>query len=187
MRVLSMTRAAIACSFATFALAGCGSDSPSPSVPSSPPMAVGGGDGGETTDGGEETRNGSHLITFPANFDQMVMYGDYRRGDGGELAYALPVTLDAAKKGETLPIGTALVLEVFNDDEVASYFVMQKGEGWAQGYSEDERTGDWNFQEFATNRQVGANSEPLRCMACHGDAEEDDFNFSRDRMESYMP
>ena len=28
----------------------------------------------------------NRVTTFPADFDQMVMYGDYRRGSGGELA-----------------------------------------------------------------------------------------------------
>src|SRR5687767_2250130 len=38
----------------------------------------------------------NRVITFPAEFGQMVMYGDYRRGSGGELAYALPETIEIA-------------------------------------------------------------------------------------------
>jgi len=40
--------------------------------------------------------------TFPALFDNTVMYGDYRRDSGGGLAYALPETIAIAKSGQTL-------------------------------------------------------------------------------------
>ena len=65
--------------------------------------------------------------TFPANFDQMVMYGDYRRGTGGELAYALRETIDLAKAGQPLPPGTRLVLEIYDNGALTGYFVMEKG------------------------------------------------------------
>lgn len=45
----------------------------------------------------------ANRATFPKDFKQMVMYGDYRRGSGGELAYALKETIDIAKAGQPLP------------------------------------------------------------------------------------
>ena len=69
----------------------------------------------------------ANRATFPASFEQMVMYGDYRRGSGGELAYALPETIAIAKAGQPLPPGTSLVLEIYNGGALTSYFVMEKG------------------------------------------------------------
>lgn len=40
----------------------------------------------------------TNRVTFPTDFAEMKMYGDYRRGTGGELAYALPETIETAKK-----------------------------------------------------------------------------------------
>ncbi|MEQ1935311.1 MAG: hypothetical protein ABL962_15735 [Fimbriimonadaceae bacterium] len=53
----------------------------------------------------------TNRVTFPADFDQMVLYGDYIRGSSGEMAYARPETIAAAKAGLPLPPGTQLVLE----------------------------------------------------------------------------
>lgn len=125
--------------------------------------------------------------TFPADFDQMVMYGDYRRGSGGELAYALPETIEIAKSGQTLPPGTHLVLEIYNDDALVSYFVMEKGEGWGLDFAEEDRAGDWHFQQFGTDRTVRREAIGDRCVSCHQGAAENDFMFTWGRMQDYMP
>lgn len=125
--------------------------------------------------------------TFPADFDQMVMYGDYRRGSGGELAYALPETIAIAQSGQTLPPGTHLVLEIYNDDALVSYFVMEKGDGWGLDFAEEDRTGDWHFQQFGTDRTVQREAIADRCVSCHQGAAENDFMFTWGRMQDYMP
>ena len=53
---------------------------------------------------GAKVQAQTNRVRFPANFDQMAMYGDYRRGTGGELAYALRDTTDIAKAGQPLPV-----------------------------------------------------------------------------------
>lgn len=129
----------------------------------------------------------TNRATFPADFDQMVMYGDYRRGSGGELAYALPETVEIAKSGETLPPGTTLVLEIYSDDALTDYFVMEKGDGWGLDFTEEERTGDWHFQQFDTGRNVRRTAIADRCVACHQGAANNDFMFTLGRMQDYMP
>ena len=125
--------------------------------------------------------------TFPAFFDQMVMYGDYRRGSGGELAYALPETIAIAKTDQPLPAGTVLVLEIYNDGALTDYFVMEKGEGWGLDFAEEERAGDWHFQQFDTNKTVRRQAIAERCVSCHQGAAENDFMFTWGRMQDYMP
>jgi hypothetical protein len=129
----------------------------------------------------------NRVTTFPADFDQMVMYGDYRRGSGGELAYALPETLATAKSGQPLPPGTRLVLEIYNSGSLTDYFVMEKGEGWGLEVSEELRTGDWHFQQFDTGRQVRRTAMAERCESCHQGAASKDFMFTYDRMLSFVP
>jgi hypothetical protein len=129
----------------------------------------------------------TNRATFPADFEQMVMYGDYRRGSGGELAYALQETIDIAKSGQPLPPGTVLVLEIYSDDTLTGYFVMEKGEGWGLDFAEEDRTGDWHFQQFDTGKSVRRTAVAERCASCHQGAAANDFMFTLSRMQDYLP
>jgi hypothetical protein len=129
----------------------------------------------------------TNRATFPAYFDQMVMYGDYRRGSGGELAYALPETIEIAQSGQTLPPGTVLVLEIYTAGTLTSYFVMEKGEGWGLDFAEEDRAGEWHFQQFGADRTVRREAIAERCVSCHQGAATNDFMFTWDRMQGYMP
>lgn len=129
----------------------------------------------------------ANRATFPASFDRMVMYGDYRRGTGGELAYALPETIEIAKAGQPLPPGTSLVLEIYDGGELTSYFVMEKGEGWGLDFPEETRTGDWHFQQFGPDRTVQRTAIAERCQSCHSSQASDDYMFTTERMLSYVP
>ncbi len=130
----------------------------------------------------------SRITSFPQSFGQMVMYGDYRRGSGGELAYALQDTIDTAQAGLPLPNGTVLVLEIYANDILTDYFVMEKGQNWGLDITEDIRNGDWHFQQFDPNRQVRRTAIADRCMSCHqGAGTASEFMFSYERMLGYMP
>lgn len=160
--------------------------SPSATVAASSATAAMGSDrGGPPLTPGSQDQ--TSRVTFPANFDQMVMYGDYRRGSGGELANALPETIDTAKAGQPLPAGTVLVLEIFQDNAVSGYFVMEKGVDWGLAFPEELRTGDWHFQEFDRNRQVRVGASINRCISCHQSQASDDFMYTLERMRSYLP
>jgi hypothetical protein len=77
---------------------------------------------GTLTQGAQAQAN--RITTSPAEFVQMVMYGDYRRGSGGGLAHA-PETIEIAKSGLPLPPGTRLVLEIYNDNALTDYFLRR--------------------------------------------------------------
>ena len=130
----------------------------------------------------------NRITTFPQSFGQMVMYGDYRRGTGGELAYALQETIDTAQAGLPLPNGTVLVLEIYNSGALTDYFVMEKGQDWGLDFAEEARNGDWHFQQFDPSQQVRRTAFADRCMSCHqGAGADSEFMFSYERMLSYMP
>ena len=87
-----------------------------------------------------------------------------------------PSTL--AKAGRPLPPGTVLVLEIYDDNALTDYFVMEKREDWGLDFAEEDRTGDWHFQQFDPDGQVRrtasgsrsmkrrANSGPSPCSSC---------------------
>jgi hypothetical protein len=129
----------------------------------------------------------NNRATFPANFEQMVMYGDYRRGTGGELAYALRETIDIAKAGQPLPPGTRLVLEIYDNGTLTGYFVMEKGIDWGLDFAAEQRTGDWHFQQFGTDKQVRRTAIAARCQSCHQSQAANDYMFTIDRMRAYVP
>ena len=125
--------------------------------------------------------------TFPKNFKVYVLYGTYDRGSSKEEAFATAETIAIAKSGKPLPPGTQLVLGIWTDYKLVSYFVMEKGVDWGLASSEDQRTGDWHFQQFDTNGQVKREAIADRCQSCHGGQAKNDFMFTIDRMRAYLP
>jgi hypothetical protein len=129
----------------------------------------------------------SNRATFPKNFDQYVRYAVYDRGSSKEEAFALPETIALSKTGKPLPPGTQLVLGIWNNDALTDYFVMEKGVDWGLETPEELRTGDWHFQQFDPNRQVRRTAFAERCQSCHQGAASNDFMFTLDRMQAYLP
>lgn len=125
--------------------------------------------------------------TFPKNFKEYVLYATYDRGSSKEEAFATPETIAIAKSGNPLPPGTQLVLGIWTDYKLVSYFVMEKGVDWGLTSPEDQRTGDWHFQQFDINGQVKREAIADRCQSCHGGQAADDFMFTIDRMRAYLP
>ncbi|ACM29294.1 cytochrome P460 family protein [Rhizobium rhizogenes] len=125
--------------------------------------------------------------TFPKNFDEYVLYATYDRGSSKEEAFATRATLEIAKSGRPLPPGTQLVLGIWSDYKLTGYFVMEKGLDWGLSVPEEQRTGDWHFQQFDTNMQVRRTAFAERCQSCHGSQADNDFMFTTDRMRAYIP
>jgi len=125
--------------------------------------------------------------TVPKNFNQYVLYATYDRGSSKEEALATHETLAIAKSGQTLPPGTQLVLGIWTDYKLTGYFVMEKGQGWGADFAEEQRTDDWHFQQFDTNLQVKQTAIAERCQSCHGSQADNDFMFTIDRMQAYLP
>lgn len=129
----------------------------------------------------------TNRATFPADFEKFVLYAKYDRGASREEAFATPETLAISKSGKTLPAGTRLVLGIWKDYKLTGYFVMEKGVDWGLDYPEEQRTGDWHFQEFDTNGKVFRTAIAERCQACHSSQADNDFQFTADRMRTYLP
>lgn len=125
--------------------------------------------------------------TFPKDFDQFVLYATYDRGSSKEEAFATPETLAIVKSGQELPPGTRLVLGIWTDYKLTGYFVMEKGLFWGLDFPSEQRTGDWHFQQFDIEGKVKRTAIAERCQSCHGSQADNDFRFTADRMEAYVP
>lgn len=129
----------------------------------------------------------TNRATFPKNFDEYVLYATYDRGSSKEEAFATRETLEIAKTGQPLPPGTQLVLGIWSDNALTGYFVMEKGMGWGADLAEEQRTGDWHFQQFDANGEVRRTAIAERCQSCHGSQADNDFMFTTDRLRAYLP
>lgn len=133
------------------------------------------------------TAEAENRATFPKDFSRYVLYATYDRGSSKEEAFATPETLALAKSGQPLPPGTQLVLGIWTNYKLTGYFVMHKGVDWGQEIAADKKTGDWHFQQFSTTGQVERTAIAGRCESCHQGQASNDFMFTRDRMDAYLP
>ena len=102
-----------------------------------------------------EIVSGAHLVEFPENLEEGIVFATYDRGDIHENIYVNSrESIEAVQSGEELPSGTVITLEGFRDGEPEHYLVMEKRNGWASQYSPEERTGEWGFQAFTPDREV---------------------------------
>jgi hypothetical protein len=129
----------------------------------------------------------TNRATFPANFTEYVLYATFDRGSSKEEAFAHPSTLAIAKSGDPLPPGTQLVLGIWQNNALTDYFVMEKGEGWGADFTEEQRTGDWHFQQYDTKMQVRQTEIAARCQSCHQGAAGSDFMYTLGQMREYLP
>jgi cytochrome P460 len=136
---------------------------------------------------GLSVRADTNRATFPKNFDKFVLYATYDRGSSKEEAFATPETIELSKSGKPLPAGTQLVLGIWTDYKLTGYFVMEKGVGWGADFNEEQRTGDWHFQQFDTSMQVRQTEIAARCQSCHQSQAGSDFMYTLGQMREYLP
>jgi hypothetical protein len=137
-----------------------------------------------------EIGSGAHLVEFPENLEEGIVFATYDRGDIHENIYVNSrEAIEAAQNGEEFPSGTVITLEGFRNGELEHYLVMEKQTGWGSQYSPDERTGEWEFQAFTPDRKVmedGIGGEALgRCYSCHANQERDQYMNSMDQMKEF--
>lgn len=127
----------------------------------------------------------TNRTTFPENIDQLVHYATVRRGDVTEHMLTSQEAIDAVKNGQPVPADTHFVLVDYRDGKVFRYFVMEKGQGWGADYSEDRRTGDWQFQWFNPDRTVNLAENTARCQSCHSSRADREFLFTSDSIHAF--
>ncbi|WP_404328436.1 cytochrome P460 family protein [Mesobacillus maritimus] len=137
-----------------------------------------------------EIGSGAHLVEFPENLEEGIVFATYDRGDIHENIYVNSrEAIEAVQNGEELPSGTVITLEGFRDGELEHYLVMEKRTGWGSQYSPEERTGEWEFQAYTPDREVmedGIGGPAIgRCYTCHANQERDQYMNSMDQMKEF--
>lgn len=137
-----------------------------------------------------EIGSGAHLVKFPDDLEEGIVFATYDRGDIHENIYVNSrEAIEAVQKGEELPSGTVITLEGFRDGELEHYLVMEKRTGWGSQYSPEERTGEWEFQAFTPAREVmedGIGGRAIgQCYTCHANQLRDDYMNSMDQMKEF--
>lgn len=132
---------------------------------SSLPAGTGAGDVADAAAGFRKSR-----MTFPASFPKdFVMYHEEVDADKKPVkrAYVNRAALSAARAGKPLPSGSIIVVENHAAGAVASYAAMEARDGWGAEIPEILRNGDWSYALFDAKRELRANVNYARCLACH--------------------
>ena len=147
---------------------------------------------------------GGDKVMFPAGYDKGVMYWSFDRADNKQHReyYAPAAAIEAAKKGQPLPQGTAITMLQYSTklgadgnpekdangkfikDKLVAYAVMQKGAGWGAEYADDVRNGEWEYQVFTADKAVNDKANLKACFGCHKPKASADYLFTLDQMKA---
>ena len=133
---------------------------------------------------GWAARADNSLVRFPEAYTDGVHYGTVERGTITEELYASRAAIEAAKRGEPFPSGTAITLVDFRGGKLHRYVVMEKRVGWGKLSPSDVRAGDWLFREFAPDGSPNLAEDGTRCMSCHRSQKGQDFVFTVEQMRN---
>ena len=152
-----------------------------------------------------QVRAGGDKVAFPENFVQGVMYTTVDRADNKQYRelFVTPAAVEAAKKGEPLPSGTAITIVQYKAQldaqgnpvkdangrfvkgDLIGYGVMEKRTGWGAEYPPEVRNGEWEYQAFTADKKVNDKANLTGCFQCHKPLpSSQDFVFSYDKLKA---
>ena len=113
---------------------------------------------------------------FPAGFEEYSRE-EQPEGQGYTIRFANRAAIAAARAGQPLPAGSAIVVENrgarrdadgrFVPDDVQSYAAMESRAGWGEAMPALLRNGDWQYGLFAADGRPRLGSAQAQCLACH--------------------
>ena len=114
-------------------------------------------------------------MSFPGGFPMdFVMYHEEvdTANNSAKRSYANHAAVNAVRAGKPLPAGSAIVVENLSakdgvPDQVNSYAAMESRAGWGEGVPEILRNGDWSYALFDGKKNLRADINYARCLACH--------------------
>lgn len=119
-------------------------------------------------------------VRYPTQkmLDALIHYTTVTRGNVTEYMYTSAEALAALQADEEVPDGTQVILQDWREGEVYRLFVMEKGAGFGDAYSEDTRAGDWQFQWYWPGGEINADESTARCRSCHMSRESRSFLYT---------
>lgn len=113
---------------------------------------------------------------FPANY---VRYREIVNEDKSVTqSFANRIAIAAAKEGKPLPPGSAIFVVTSSANQVTSYSAMESRAGWGESVPDVIRNGDWSYALFDAGKQLRANVNYARCLACHKPKAPDSYVFT---------
>lgn len=109
-------------------------------------------------------------MIFPASFPaDFVIYREYFDADKKPVkrSYVNRAALHAARASKELPTGSIIVVENGPAGEASGFAAMESREGWGANIPEILRNGDWSYALFDAKRNLRADTNYARCLACH--------------------
>jgi Cytochrome P460 len=151
-----------------------------------------------------QARAGADKITFPENYASGVLYATFDKADNKQVHefYASQAAIDAAKAGQPLPSGTAIIglhyaaqLDAqgnpvkdangrFIKANLVNYAVMEKRTGWGSDYPDNVRNGEWEYQVFKADKTPNTAANLSTCFGCHKPIDKQDYVYSYDRLKA---
>jgi hypothetical protein len=116
--------------------------------------------------------------------------------------YAPPEAVEAARKGEAMPDGTALTLVRYSakldpqgnpakdekgrliKDAILGINVMQKGKGWGAEYPDTLRNGEWEYRAFKADNTPNDQAKLTVCFECHKSQASQDFIYAYEELKT---
>lgn len=143
-------------------------------------------------------------VAFPGNYANGVRWLVVDKEPQKQVReiFAPPEAIEAARKGEAMPDGTALTLVRYaakldqqgspiKDEngrlikgEVLGINVMQKGKGWGAEYPDTLRNGEWEYRAFNANTAPNDQAKLTACFECHKAQEGQDFVYEYERLKA---
>lgn len=145
----------------------------------------------------------TNKVQLPENYaSHFVRYTSVDKPAGDRPAkmryfYVNKESLESAKAGDSLPVGTVLIMEdhkirlsdsdeplldatgrFIPTDEITNIFVQEKGKGWGEEYADDVRNGEWEYAWFLPDGSRKADAKLDGCFSCHKSVAADDYNFT---------
>jgi len=113
-------------------------------------------------------RADANAVSFPS-LEELEHYTTVERGVTREHMLTSPEALAAIKAGQSVPVGTHVVLVDYQSGELHRYLVSQKmGSG----------PGDWQYQWFWPDKSIKADENTARCYSCHSTQQDRSFMFT---------
>ena len=138
-------------------------------------------------------------VTFPDNYLQAFTHYttiNFPKRKQVRYYYANETALTAARRGETLPDGSVLFVEIFKakldtdqkaimgadgfleKDKLVAFTAMEHQKGWGDAFPDMIRNNDWNYAVFNADKTLKSGVNQARCLVCHKPHVESSYVFS---------
>lgn len=138
-------------------------------------------------------------LTFPDNFPQAFTHYttiNFPKKNQVRYYYANDVALTAAQRGNSLPDGSVVFVEIFKakldanqqammgsdgffeKDTLLAFTAMEHQKGWGAGFPDLMRNDDWNYAVFKADTTLKTGVNQARCLVCHKPHAESSYLFT---------